>query len=53
MKAKDKKAAQLARFIAKAKELGVDESGKTFERALRKVAPPKKRAVKRPLRDGA
>ena len=33
---------QSERFIEKAKELGVDESGEAFERALKKIVPPKK-----------
>lgn len=32
---------QKDRFIEKAKELGVDESGAEYERALGRVAPPK------------
>lgn len=39
---------QSARFIEAAREIGVDESGAEFERALKKVAPPKKpRAMSR------
>jgi hypothetical protein len=34
-------AAQRQRFIEKAKELGVDETGEEFERAFAKVVPPK------------
>jgi hypothetical protein len=34
--------AQSARFIAAAKSLGVDESGKDFERAMDKIVPRKK-----------
>lgn len=30
-------AEQSARFVEKAKELGVDESGEAFDRALRKI----------------
>lgn len=33
---------QSRRFEEKARELGSDESGKSFERALKKIAPPKK-----------
>lgn len=33
---------QSARFIEAAREIGVDESGKEFERALSKVIPKKK-----------
>lgn len=33
---------QSARFIETARAIGVDESGKEFERALSKVAPKKK-----------
>ncbi len=39
-KEKDQKA-QSERFIKKAKELGVDESGEVFERAFKKVASHK------------
>jgi hypothetical protein len=35
------KAEQSERFKETARELGVDESGETFERVFRKVAPPK------------
>lgn len=35
--------AQSERFIETARAIGVDETGKEFERALRKVAPPKNR----------
>lgn len=34
---------QSARFIKAARELGVDASGKDFERALSKILPPKSR----------
>ena len=40
-KAKDKK--QSKRFIEKAREIGVDESGEVFERAFKEAVPPKKR----------
>lgn len=33
--------AQSERFVKAAKELGVDESGQAFERAMDKVLPPK------------
>jgi hypothetical protein len=33
---------QSARFVQKAREAEVDESGKTFERALRKIVPKKR-----------
>ena len=33
---------QRERFIEKAREIGSDESGKTFERAFKKIVPPKK-----------
>jgi hypothetical protein len=31
---------QSARFIEAAKKTGADESGKAFERAFKKIAPP-------------
>jgi hypothetical protein len=34
---------QAERFIETAREIGVDETGQEFERAMRKVAPPRKR----------
>lgn len=34
---------QAARFADMAKELGADESGEAFERAFRRLIPPKKR----------
>ena len=34
---------QSKRFIEKARELGADESGEEFERALKKIVPPKAR----------
>ncbi|HEY5306040.1 MAG TPA: hypothetical protein VIJ52_05155 [Pseudolabrys sp.] len=40
LKGTDKK--QSARFIEMARTLGVDESGKTFEDAFRKLVPPKR-----------
>ncbi len=33
---------QRERFIEAAREAGVDETGEAFERAFRKVVPPKK-----------
>jgi hypothetical protein len=33
---------QSERFIETAREIGMDESGKEFERALKKIAPPKR-----------
>jgi len=42
---------QSARFVQKAREAEVDESGKAFDRALRKIAPkkqPRKRARRPP-----
>lgn len=41
---KDKK--QSKRFIEKAREIGVDESGETFERAFKKAVPPKRESKK-------
>jgi hypothetical protein len=40
--AEAKQKAQSARFIEAAREMGVDESGKEFERAIRKVVPAKR-----------
>ncbi len=34
--------AQSERFIETARKLGVDETGEAFERALEKIAPPKR-----------
>lgn len=36
------KAEQSERFIKTAREIGVDESGKEFEAALRRIVPPRK-----------
>ena len=33
---------QSARFLEDARRLGVDESGKSFQRALKVIAPPNK-----------
>ena len=41
MPRKDKE--QSDRFIKKAKELGADESGNLFERAIKKIVPPIKK----------
>ena len=38
--AKDK--SQSERFIETARKLGVDETGKEFERALERIVPPKR-----------
>lgn len=35
-----KKKSQSEKFIEKAKELGADESGETFERAMKKIIRP-------------
>ncbi len=35
---------QSERFIETARILGVDESGKEFERALKKILPPRKKS---------
>jgi hypothetical protein len=40
--AESKQKEQSARFIKAAREIGVDESGKEFERALDKMAMPRK-----------
>ncbi len=37
---------QSERFIATARKIGVDESGREFERALGKIAPAKRAALK-------
>ena len=42
-KLKQDEKAQSERFIEKARELEADMSGKAFERALKKIVPPKKR----------
>lgn len=34
---------QRERFVATARELGVDETGAEFDRALAKIIPPKRR----------
>jgi hypothetical protein len=34
---------QSKRFIETAREIGADESGEEFRKALKKIAPPKKR----------
>ncbi len=39
---------QAERFLETAREIGVDETGEAFERAVEKIVPPK-----RPQRDGA
>ena len=41
MAAKKDRKAQSKRFVEKAKELGADESGEAFERALKKIVPPR------------
>jgi hypothetical protein len=38
---------QSERFIEAARAVGVDESGKEFERALSKIAPAKNREISR------
>lgn len=42
-KTKTKGKEQSKRFIEKAREIGVDESGEAFERAFKEAVPPKKR----------
>ena len=42
MTAKKDQKAQSKRFVEKAKELGADESGEAFERAMTTIAPPSK-----------
>ena len=39
--AANKQKAHSARFIKAAREVGVDESAKEFERAIEKIIPPK------------
>jgi hypothetical protein len=39
---KKRESKQSQRFKAIAKELGADESGEAFERALKRIAPPKR-----------
>jgi hypothetical protein len=41
--AKPDSAAQSARFIEAAKAAGSDETGKSFERAFKKIVPAKKK----------
>jgi hypothetical protein len=41
--AQTKTKAQAERFIETARSIGVDESGKEFEHALKQLVPPKKR----------
>lgn len=42
--AASKEKTQSERFIEAARAIGVDESGKEFERALKKIIPVKRRA---------
>lgn len=42
-KSKDTQAAQSRRFVETAKTLGVDESGKAFDRAVKVVVMPSRR----------
>lgn len=46
-KPKETQKAQSARFIETARAIGVDESGKEFERALSRLVPTRKRSAKR------
>jgi hypothetical protein len=39
----DKEKPQAKRFKETARQLGVDETGKTFEQAFRKLVPPKRK----------
>jgi hypothetical protein len=43
---------QYKRFIETAREHGVDETGKDFERAFKKIVPPKPRPKAHPSRRG-
>jgi hypothetical protein len=45
-KAKVKHTAQSARFIEAAKKTGADESGKSFEKAFKKIAKVKPKAAR-------
>jgi len=47
-KAEPDDAAQSARFVESAKQLGVDETGEAFKRALDTLLPPKGGARKKP-----
>jgi hypothetical protein len=38
---------QSSRFVATAKALGVDESGRDFDRAMKSVIPPKPKLKKK------
>lgn len=40
-KAFEKKKTQRERFIEAARSIGVDESGQEFDRALKKIVPPR------------
>jgi hypothetical protein len=42
-KRRDTPEEQSQRFVETARELECDETGKTFERALKVIAPPKKK----------
>lgn len=43
----DSSSNQSARFIEAAKQAGADESGKTFERAFKRIVKPKKSSLAR------
>jgi hypothetical protein len=47
-KAKEKEKPQRERFIEAAREVGVDETGREFERALVRIVPPKRQARQTP-----
>jgi len=47
-KAKPDDPVQSARFVEAAKQLGVDESGEAFKRALNTLLPPKGQPRKKP-----
>jgi hypothetical protein len=50
-RAPDEPGAQSQRFLEAAEKAGVDQTGKKFERAFRKVVPPRKAArSKRPMK---
>jgi hypothetical protein len=47
----DSQAEQSRRFLETARRLGVDESGKKFDRAMNTVAPPTNRLLKNSIYD--
>ncbi len=49
---KEAEKTQSERFLETARSIGVDESGRKFERALRKIAPPNN-ATRKKGREGS